>query len=420
MDCNNFYASCERIFRPDLQERPIVVLSNNDGCIVARSAEAKALGIPMGEPEFKARPILKKHNVAVFSSNYALYGDISNRVMQVAETVTPDVEQYSIDEAFLPFTGAIYANAEQVSVELRERILKWTGITVSIGLGPTKTLAKLANHLAKKGNGIFTFPTIKAEQDALLAQIPVGDIWGIGRRHAAKLRMYGVHTAKDLRDKDNLWLKKILSITGLHTAMELRGIPCVVEASPSSIRQSLMSSRSFGVKVYKKSDLAEALSSFTSNAAARLRREDLLASGIAVHIRSSRHAQNTFAETVNMTLPKPTADTKAFLQATMRGLELAFKEGIAYAKAGIMLYDICPASSYQGSLLILDPEQEKRDDRSSKLMTTLDAINNRFGKHALKYASEGLNANVTWRMRQKYLSPRFTAGWATLPVAMCR
>ncbi len=421
MDCNNFYASCERIFRPDLQNRPIVVLSNNDGCIVARSAEAKALGIPMGAPEFQQRALLKKHGVAVFSSNYALYGDISNRVMQVTETVTPDVEQYSIDEAFIPFTGAIHTNAEQVCVELRERIFKWTGITVSIGLGSTKTLAKLANHLAKKNSGIFTFPTIKAEQDVLLAQIPVGEVWGIGRRYAAKLRMYDVLTAKALRDKDNLWLRKVLSITGLHTAMELRGIPCVAETSPSSICQSLVSSRSFGVRVYNKSDLAEALSSFTANAVARLRRENLLANGIAVHIRSSRHAQDRYAETINITLSKPTADTKTFLQAAMRGLEMAFKEGIAYAKAGVMLYDICPANSYQGSLLtVLDPEQEKHDVRSTKLMSALDAINNRFGRHTLKYASEGLDMNATWRMRQKYLSPRFTAGWDTLPVAMCK
>ncbi len=420
MDCNNFYASCERIFRPDLQNNPIVVLSNNDGCIVARSAEAKALGIPMGEPEFKARPILKQHNVAVFSSNYALYGDISNRVMQVAETVTPDVEQYSIDEAFLPFTGAIHTNAEQVCAELRERILKWTGITVSIGLGPTKTLAKLANHLAKKGSGIFIFPTMLAEQDTLLAQIPVGEVWGIGRRHAAKLRMYGVHTAKDLRDKDNLWLKKQLTITGLHTAMELRGIVCMAENQQHNIRQTLVSSRSFGVKVYNKSDLAEALSSFTANAAARLRRENLLASGFAVHIRSSRHAQTRYAETIHITLPKPTADTKTFLQAAMHGLNLAFKDKIAYTKAGIMLYDICSANSYQGSLLtMLNPTQEKSDTKSQKLMSALDAINTRFGRHTLKHASEGLNKNAAWRMRQKHLSKRLTTAWDELPIAMC-
>ncbi len=424
MDCNNFYASCERIFRPDLQERPIVVLSNNDGCIVARSAEAKALGIPMGIPEFKARPILKKHNVAIFSSNYALYGDISQRVMDTAETITPYVEQYSIDEAFLPFNGAILANVHQVAHELRQRILTWTGITVSIGLGPTKTLAKLANHLAKKGSGIFTFPTNKNKQDHLLSNIPVQDVWGIGHRHTAKLRMHGVYTAKDLRDKDNLWIKKQLSITGLHTAMELRGIACMAEDMPTP-RKTLASSRSFGVKIYNKSDLSEAISSFAANAATRLRRENLLARSIAVYIRSSRHGQdnhiNNYSKTINISLTQPTNNTKEFLQASMHGLNLAFKKGVAYAKAGVMLHDICPAHAYQPSLLnILDHAHEKAQEKSQKLMSTLDAINNRFGRHTLKYASEGIDKQALWRMRQKHLSPKFTTNWDTLPIALCK
>ncbi len=421
MDCNNFYASCERIFRPDLQNHPIVVLSNNDGCIVARSAEAKALGIPMGEPEFKARPLLKKHNVAVFSSNYALYGDISQRVMDTAESITPCIEQYSIDEAFIPFTGAIRANAEQVASALRERILAWTGITVSIGLGPTKTLAKLANHLAKKNTGIFHFPSCKIEQDALLAKIAVDEVWGIGRRHALKLRMHGIYTAKDLRDQDNLWLKKKLSITGLHTAMELRGIACVAEDSLTSIRKSLVSSRSFGTKIYAKQHLSEALSSFVANAATRLRHENLLAGGIAVYIRTSRHGQNQYAKTIHITLPHPTSDTKTFIQAAMRGLNLAFKEDTPYAKAGIMLYEICHAHAYQGNLLsMLDPNQEEKQNRTEQLMSTLDAINNRFGRHTLKYASQGLDEKAPWRMSQKYLSPQFISNWHSLPIAWCK
>ncbi len=421
MDCNNFYASCERVFRPDLQGHPIVVLSNNDGCIVARSAEAKALGIAMGTPEFQARSLLKKHNVAVFSSNYALYGDISQRVMDTAQSITPHVEQYSIDEAFLPLSGAKRANAIELTLALRERVLQWTGITVSIGIGPTKTLAKFANYLAKKGTGIFHFPTNKAEQDLLLSQVPVDEVWGIGRRHALKLRMHGVYTAKDLRDKDNLWLKKQLSITGLHTAMELRGISCINESSPNAIRQSLVSSRSFGVKIYDKNHLAEALSSFSVNAAARLRHENLLAKGIAVYIRSSRHTKKQYAKTIHITLPQPTNNTKLLLQAALQGLDLSFKADIAYAKAGVMLYDICPANAYQASLLnILNPTQEEEQNRAKKLMSALDAINNRFGRHALKYASEGLEQDAPWRMRQKYLSPKFTSHWHTLPIAWCK
>ncbi len=427
MDCNNFYASCERIFRPDLHNRPIVVLSNNDGCIVARSAEAKALGIGMGVPEFQVRDFLKQHNVAVFSSNYALYGDISNRVMQVAQTVTPDIEQYSIDEAFLPFTGAIRSNAWQVALALRKRIWQWTGITVSIGLGPTKTLAKLANYLAKKGSGIFVFPEDYAEQDSLLAKIAVGDVWGIGRRHATKLRLNGVYTAKDLRDKDNAWLKKQLSITGLHTAMELRGIVCMAENPAGNIRQTLVSSRSFGVKIYKKSELAEAISTFTANASMRLRREKLLAKGFAVYIASSKHAGdkckagNRYAETVHINLPEPTADTGLLLQKAMLGLEAIFKDGIAYAKAGVMLYDICQANSHQGNLLTMcNPKQEIAKARSTKLMHALDAINNKYGRQTLQYASEGVDKAAPWRMRQKYLSGISTTALSRLPVAWCR
>ncbi len=426
MDCNNFYASCERVFRPDLQHRPIVVLSNNDGCIIARSAEAKALGIAMGAPEFKERPLLKKHNVAVFSSNYALYGDISNRVMQVAESVVPEIEQYSIDEAFLPFTKAIRANATQVAKTLRERILQWTGITVSIGLGPTKTLAKLTNNLAKKDKGIFAFPTQKAEQDALLAKVPVDDIWGIGRKHATKLHMYGVHTAKDLRDKDNAWLKQMLSITGLHTAMELRGIVCVAENTRNNIRQTLVSSRSFGTKIYEKAHLAEALSSFTTNAAARLRRENLLAHGISVHIRSSKHthkahAQEYYDKSIHITLPQATCDTKHFLQAAMQALDVAFKDGIAYTKAGVMLYDIGVAHAYQESLLhFCDPIYKKTQNRSQKLMSALDSVNARFGRHTLKYACEGMDKQAPWRMQQKHVSPKYTTHWTSLPIALCK
>ncbi len=424
MDCNNFYASCERLFRPDLCKRPVVVLSNNDGCIVARSAEAKALGIPMGEPEFKARALLKKHDVAVFSSNYALYGDISQRVMQAAESVVPDMEQYSIDEAFLRFSNALEANALEAAHFLRSRVLQWTGIAVSVGLAPTRTLAKLANHLAKKEQqgGVYIFPTDQDARTGILARVDVGDVWGIGRKHAAKLKAHSIFTAKDLRDAPDDWLRKTLSVTGLRTALELRGLSCIDTEHLPTPRHTLISSRSFGTRIYSKEHLAEALCTFTANAAARLRRENLLAKGIAVHIRSSKHIKQTnqspYNKTIHINLLEAGNDSTLMLQAVLRGLDSIFKDGVAYAKAGVMLYDLCSANHRRTSLLCLNT-QDKRQ-RNAKLMATLDAVNARYGKHKLRYAAEGIDQDAPWRMRQKFLSPKFTTAWDGLACAFCK
>ncbi len=437
MDCNNFYASCERLFRPDLQGRPIVVLSNNDGCIVARSAEAKALGIPMAEPEFKARAFLKKHNVAVFSSNYTLYGDISQRVMRITEDFVPQMEQYSIDEAFLQFAGALKVHAPQVAQQLRQCVLQWTGIAVSVGLGPTRTLAKLANHLAKKGGnagqGVFVFPTEPAAQDSLLAKVAVGDVWGIGRRQAAKLTTYGITHAKALRDMPHDWLRQKLTVTGLRTALELAGVPCIdMEKSPTP-RHTLVSSRSFGERVYAKEHLAEAITTFTVNAAQRLRREKLVAGGIAVHIRSSKYAceprQAPYNETVHVAFPEATDHSTLMVRTAMQALDSLFKEGVPYAKAGVMLYDLEKISGRQGSLLPLTQgETPQMAQRNQKLMQMLDGINARYGSHTLYYAGQGVGKGVEagtkdaapWRMRQKFRSPKFTTAWEALPTAHCR
>ncbi len=445
MDCNNFYASCERLFRPDLWGRPIVVLSNNDGCIVARSAEAKALGIPMAEPEFKARAFLRRNNVAVFSSNYALYGDISQRVMDVTQGIVPHMEQYSIDEAFLRFTGPLFSQGAEAAALLRQRVLQWTGIAVSVGLGPTRTLAKLANHLAKKGQnagqntrqGVFHFPEQAAEQDALLGTIAVEDIWGIGRRQAAKLKSFGVFHARALRDMPDAWLQKNLTVTGLRTALELRGISCIDMEQGPAPRHTLVSSRSFGQPVYAKEHLAEALTTFTVNAAQRLRREKLLAKGISVHIRASKHRCAPGEAPYNVTLPlaftEATDESTLMVRTALRALDTLFKEGVAYAKAGVMLYDLGSASQQQGSLL--SSVRQGDSTRAKQLMTALDSINARYGKHTLQYAGQGLGKGVEaepvtqrgqeqvaapWRMRQKYRSPKFTTAWDALPIAYCR
>jgi DNA polymerase V len=414
VDCNNFYASCERLFRPDLIGKPIVVLSNNDGCIVARSNEAKALGVGMGEPEFKVRALLKKYGVTVFSSNYALYGDISSRVMRTMESLVPVVEQYSIDEAFLPLSGSLAVNAAEIAAVMRERIRKWTGIVVSIGIGPTRTLAKLASDLAKKRDGVLCLHVGSPETEHILASTPAGDIWGIGRRSAEKLKLRNINTARELRDADRTLIQKLLSVTGVQTLLELRGIPCIDETSAPAPRRTLVSSRSFGQRITEKDHLAEALTMHATRAGERLRRERLEAGGIAVHIRTSRHGQGPFYdETAEIALPFPTDSTRELIKAAKAGLETVFRQGFSYAKAGIMLFDLAPREGRQGSLLdILSPNERKQ--RDEKLMYALDALNTKFGRGTVRFAAEG-DKVAPWHMQHTRRSPRWTTAWGDIP-----
>jgi DNA polymerase V len=400
----------------------VVVLSNNDGCIVARSNEAKALGIGMGEPEFKVRAFLKEHNVAVFSSNYALYGDISARVMATLESLAPDVEQYSIDEAFVPLFGALATNADELALTLRERVRKWTGIAVSVGVGSTRTLAKIASEKAKKGSGVlregakgvFRIDAKSPETDAILAETLVGDIWGIGRRSAEKLILRGIRTAKDLRDADGTMIRKLLSVVGLHTALELRGIPCTDLTAAPAERRTLISSRSFGQRVTDKQSLVEALALHASLAGERLRREKLQAGGIAVHIRTARHGKGPFYDqTAGVPFPAPSASTREFIEATRRGLEAIFRPGYAYAKAGVMLYELSLSGSGQGNLLELVTPKERPCEKA--LMATLDALNKKMGRGAVRFGAEGPK-DAAWHMRHSRRSPRWTTVWDELPM----
>ncbi len=430
MDCDNFYATCEKLFRPDLENKPVVVLSNNDGCIIARSKEAKALKIPMGEPLFKHRQFLKEHNVEVFSSNYALYADISQRVMEVAESVLPHVEQYSIDEAFLHFTNAGFNNAEEIAWNIRNKVKKNTGVSVCLGLAPTRTLAKIANKIAKKNTGVYLFPNDEIEQDKILENTLVEDIWGIGNKSAEKLIHSNVFTAKDLKYKDSDWIRKKISVTGLNTALELRGIACI-EDDNGKIRQSLVSSRSFGEKIYEKKYLAEALTAYTTNAGERLRKEKLLTKNIAVLVRSSNFTEEHYSKTINIQFQEATNDTKILINAMLQGLDIIFKEGIAYAKAGVSLIELSHEDSFQPSLLReLDPSFVEKSKASSALMATLDSINVRYGRNTLHYAKEGLekskesiekkaDKNAPWRMKQSYKSPKYTTSWNELAKAKC-
>ena len=427
VDCNNFYASCEKLFRPDLADRPVVVLSNNDGCIVARSPEAKALGIPMGAPEFKLRSRLQELKVAVFSSNYALYGDISARVTGILEQCCPLVEPYSIDEAFMRLDGPQRVNLPEFCRELRQRVQKWTGITVSVGVGATRTLAKVATHVAKKHpvyGGVFSLARPVEAIDRVLHHTPVEDIWGVGRRQARRLWAEGILTALHLKHADDILLRRLLTVTGWRTALELRGVPCLGNETAPVARKTLMSTRSFAHRIHDKAMLAQALSTFAVRAAARLRREGLVASGLAVHIRTARPGQaaaneRLYDQTIQCSLPVPTADSQQFINAALNGLERIFAPGFAYAKAGVMLYGLERADAMQGSLLALAAGNDAcGDGRRQRLMRSLDDINGRFGRDTVIFGAQGMG-HAPWHMRQEHRSPRMTTCWDEIPLVRC-
>lgn len=423
VDCNNFYASCERLFRPGLKGRPVVVLSNNDGCVIARSAEAKALGVPMGAPEFKVRGMLRQHDVAVFSSNYALYGDLSQRVMRTLGTVVPRVDVYSIDEAFVPLPGPLAADTITVGKALRQRVEQWVGIPISVGVGPTRTLAKLANRLAKSDErcaGVFDLSMPGVDMDVLLSAVDVGDVWGVGRRSAEMLRGRGILTARDLRDADPLWVRQRMTVVGWRTQQELRGIPCLADDEMPPPRRSIRSSRSFGEMTCDIGPLREAVSTFAARAAAKARSAGLVASCIEVHIRTPRHTSRPrYDETATLNLPYPTADTTECIRRALAGLERIFRKGYLYAKAGVTLYGLEPAAGQQGNLLDLLDGTHERKARRERLMAALDAVNARHGRDSLRHGAEGA-AGASWHMRQEHRSPRYTTAWEDLPELLCR
>ncbi len=412
VDCNNFYASCEELFRPDLKDKPIVVLSNNDGCIVARSKRAKELGIPMGEPEYKIRSFLKAHHVAVFSSNYALYGDISARVMQIIEETCP-CEPYSIDEAFCLLEGSLSQNHLEIAKLLRERIQKWVGITCSIGIAPSKTLAKLANHMAKKENGICILHPEQEDFDEILKKIPVQEIWGIGRRQNEKLLKYSIKTAYEYKNTPEEWIQKHFTISGLKILRELHGVSCI-DIEFSDTPKSLVCSRSFGQRIQSFQELLEAVSSFAVRGAERLRHKNLAASGMCVHIRTSPHAENPYRNTINANFPYPLNDTKAMLPIAKELLQQIYKEQYFYMKAGIMFYGILPAHKVQQNLFSLLHEKEEQE--TEQLMHALDTINKRYGKRTIKFGAEGITS-AAWHMKQEHKSPYDPQDLNHLPIA---
>ncbi|MGP7732912.1 translesion error-prone DNA polymerase V subunit UmuC [Oceanimonas smirnovii] len=414
VDCNNFYASCERLFRPDLRGRPIVVLSNNDGCVVARSAEAKAMGLKMGEPYFKIAEAYERAGGIAFSSNYALYADISSRVMQVLEQQAPAVEVYSIDEAFLDLTGVASAmELSEFSKQVRATIERWVGITVGVGMAPTKTLAKLANYAAKKWpatGGVVDLTAIE-RQRKLMAITPVEEVWGVGRRLTKHLTGQGMSTALDLAKMPPKLARKQFSVVLERTVMELNGIACIPwEESPAPKKQ-IISSRSFGDRVTEFQQMREAVCQYAARAAEKLRVEKQYCRLVQVFIRTSPFAENEprYSNHASIELPLPSADSRDIVAAAVRGLEAIWRPDHRYQKAGVMLCDFWPPGCYQPELF----DQVEERPHGQELMQVMDDIN-RSGRGRLFLAGEGISKE--WKMKRSRLSPAYTTRVGDIPV----
>ncbi|MDI1362692.1 Y-family DNA polymerase [Methylotenera sp.] len=415
IDVNNFYVSCERVFNPKLVGKPVVVLSNNDGCAVARSNEVKALGVGMGAPWFKFKDLAKQHGIIGLSSNYALYADMSNRVMSILREYSPDQEVYSIDESFLDLTGFQSRDLVQYGQDMRKRILKWTGLPVCVGIGSTKTLSKLANHCAKKRpvfNSVCNFNTMSPKDlEDLLGQVEVGEIWGVGRKLAPKLQALGFNTVLDLKRANPERLRQQFSVVMEKTIRELNGTVCIELEEISPAKKQIISSRSFGYPVRDYNSLAESITLYMSRAAEKLRKQQSFAGSVYVYIRTSPFKPDDPFYSNGLTIPlsSPTNDTMQLVNVVLWGLKQIYKPNYNYAKAGVMLGEIVQEEGVQTDLF----SQIQTSPKSTALMTAMDNINLKMGKESIKLASEGFKR--PWKMKQENKSPSYTTRWEDNP-----
>ena len=403
-DCNNFYASCERVFRPKLNGKPVVVLSNNDGCVIARSNEAKALGIKMGEPAFKSRDIFKRNGIHVFSTNFALYGDFSNRVMSILSDSVPSIEIYSIDEAFMNFRGI--PKKEEFGIELREKVLQWTGIPISIGIAPTKTLSKVANSIAKKQRkkGVCVLMD-KNETLEYLKLFPVENLWGVGRRFSQMLQNNSIQNAYELTQKSDHWLQKHMSIVGLKMVKELRGEPCFDMVNGWRRKKSILTSRTFGHEIDNFKGLAQALSTYASMCTAKLRKEGSCAKTIHIMISTNpfkQHYRMNYKGSKTIILDTPTNDGLEIVSRCIDALRSIYRRDCIYKRAGVIVSDIVPQSQVQLTFFHQHADIEKRQ----KLMTAVDKLNDGYGRMKVRFAINGFEKK--WHLRQEKLSPCYT------------
>lgn len=418
VDVNNFYVSCERVFQPKLENRPVVVLSNNDGCAVARSNEVKALGVKMGTPWFKMKELAKKHGILAYSSNYTLYGQMSDRVVSILRDFSPDIEVYSIDESFLRVERVLglYGGASTMGHQMRDRIKNWTGLPVCAGFGGTKTLAKLANHLAKKNpvfNGVCDLNSLSATAfDQWMEKTEVGEVWGVGHRTVFKLDAMGIRTVLDLRNAPPKRIRERFGVVMERTVDELRGTSCLALDDVAQPKQQIMVSRSFGATIEGFDDLAEAVSTHVANAGEKLRRQGSEAGAVYVFVMTNRFRPDEPQNNAGRMVPfsEPTDDTRLLTKTALRGLKAVYKPGFGYKKAGVLLTLLVDKESRQETLFSDEPFRA----RSEKLMASMDTINQRYGRGMVRTGVSGTKKR--WAMRAENRSPRYTTQWNELPI----
>ncbi len=413
VDCNNFFASCERAFNPKLRTQPVVVLSNNDGCIVARSNEAKKLGVPMGIPLFKVKDLIEAHVIKVFYENFSLYGDMSNIVMQTLKEFVEDIEIYSIDEAFLNLGNVKISDLAKYAQKIRKQVLKNTNIPISVGIAPTKTLAKLANHIAKKNpefNGVCNlFMYSEKELNMVLSKIDVSEVWGIGWRSSEFLHKNGIYNVLQLKNSNTMWVRKNMNVTGLRTVTELNGTACIDLDHHTTLSKSIISSRSFGIPITNLKDLKESVSDYISGAAEKLRKKNMAANLVTVFIITNKNRldQKQYRASFTVSLPEASFYTPDLINAGLKALDLIYKPGLKYKKSLVILSGLIPLNQIQSNMF------ESRDTNKGKeLMLALDKINRSWGGGTVKYASSGLKQK--WRAKQEKRSPRYTTNWNEL------
>lgn len=419
VDCNNFYVSCERVFNPNLEGKPVVVLSNNDGCAVARSSEVKALGIKMGSPWFQMEHIAKQHGIIALSSNYTLYGDMSARVMSILSNFSPKQEVYSIDECFLDLDGFEPESLISYGQMIRRTVRQSVGIPVCVGIAETKTLAKLANHCAKKGlagnDGVCDFAQLGEDaKRRLFTSLPVNEIWGVGRRITESLLKLGIQTVQDLRAASPEYIRAQFSVVLERTVNELNDLPCIELEEAGTPRQQIMVSRSFGTPVTALEDLNESVSYFTTKASEKLRKDGSVAASVCVYIRTNpfKPEEPQYERSMIVPLSQPTDDTKKIVYASLIGLKSIYRSGFRYKKSGVLLMGLEPKSTLQRTLF----DDEEGQAKSDKLMHVMDSINRKMGSGSMTIAASGIKQR--WSMRRERKSPNYTTDWNELPVAI--
>jgi DNA polymerase V len=413
VDCNNFYVSCERVFHATLQNKPVIVLSNNDGCVVARSNESKKLGIKMGQPLFQCQDIINKHHVYVFSSNYSLYADFSSRIMSLLRQFSPAIEEYSIDEAFLDLTDLAIDDLTEYGQTIKERVMQYVGIPVSVGIASTRCLAKIATEIVKTDaayKGVLDLTHLSEDElDEMLAKVAVEDVWGIGHKYALFLGNYGITTAKHLKDADQKWIRRYLTVVGERIVLELRGISCLPLETERPPKKGIMCSKTFGREITTMEEMTQAVATYTARAAEKLREQNSLAGSLTVFIRTNTFNQNLpqYSNSFTCSIPYPTAFTPELIHHALAALQAMYKDGYRYKKAGVYLSRITPLDAVQPDLF--GDFSLSRHEREARLMLIVDAINKVYGRDTVFLAVQG--ATRAWAMQRRRLSPRYTSRW---------